>query len=42
VIHARDEAAFERAAATLRQAYRLGEKSGQKPAVLDRIGPEVR
>jgi thymidine phosphorylase len=42
VIHARDEAGFERAAATLRQAYRLGEEPGPKAAVLDRIGPDIR
>jgi thymidine phosphorylase len=42
VIHARDEAAFERASATLRQAYHLGEGPGPQAAVLDRIGPEAR
>jgi thymidine phosphorylase len=42
MIHARDEAAFERAAFALRRAYRLGEAPGAKSPVLDRIGPETR
>ncbi|GJE27093.1 thymidine phosphorylase [Methylobacterium organophilum] len=39
LVHARDEAAAERAAAALRAAYRLGEAAPEiGPAVLERIG----
>lgn len=41
VIHARDEASFERAAHTVRQAYRLGEALAVSSPVLTRIGPET-
>ena len=41
IIHARDEASFERAAATVRQAYRLGEAPALSSPVLTRIGPET-
>jgi hypothetical protein len=42
MIHARDEAAFERAAAILQNAYVLGKARRRSPAVLQRIGPTVR
>ncbi|MGE0237566.1 MAG: thymidine phosphorylase [Parvibaculaceae bacterium] len=42
LVHARDEAAFERAAFALRTAYRLGEGATLTSPVLDRIGPETR
>jgi thymidine phosphorylase len=42
VIHARDEASFERAAETVRQAYRLGEAPAVSSPVLARIGPETQ
>jgi thymidine phosphorylase len=42
VVHARDEAQFERAAFALRKAYRLGDASLPASPVLDRIGPETR
>jgi thymidine phosphorylase len=41
VIHARDQASFERAAATVRHAYRLGEAPALSSPVLTRIGPEI-
>ena len=41
VIHARDEASFEHAAQTVRQAYRLGEAPAVSSPVLTRIGPET-
>lgn len=41
VIHARDMASFERAAQTVRQAYRLGEAPAVSSPVLTRIGSET-
>ena len=41
VIHARDQASFERAAATVRHAYRLGEAPALSSPVLTRIGPDI-
>jgi thymidine phosphorylase len=41
VIHARDDASFERAAQTVRQAYRLGEAPAVSSPVLTRIGSET-
>jgi thymidine phosphorylase len=40
IVHARDEAAAERAAAALRRAYRIGEAPEQPPVVLERIAEE--
>ncbi|MGE3830818.1 MAG: thymidine phosphorylase, partial [Parvibaculaceae bacterium] len=37
-VHARDEDAFEKAAAALRKAYRLGESPAASGPVIDRIG----
>ena len=42
VVHARDEAQFERAAFALRKAYRLGSAPAPASPVLDRKGPETR
>ena len=42
VIHARDEASFDRVAETVRQAYRLGEAPAVSSPVLTRIGPETQ
>ncbi|MGE3875107.1 MAG: thymidine phosphorylase, partial [Parvibaculaceae bacterium] len=42
VVHARDEAQFERAAFALRKAYRLGSAPPPASPVHDRIGPGTR
>jgi len=42
VIHARDDAGFERAAEIVRDAYVLGKAWRKSPAVLQRIGSTVR
>ena len=39
MIHARDEASFERAAAIVQKAYSLGAAPRKTPAVIERIGP---
>jgi thymidine phosphorylase len=42
LVHARDEATFERAAFALRKAYRLGSAAAPASPVLDRIGSKTR
>ncbi|MGQ0484290.1 MAG: thymidine phosphorylase [Hyphomicrobiales bacterium] len=42
MIHARDDAGFERAAETVRSAYVLGQAPRRTQAVLQRIGPAVK
>ena len=39
MVHARGEAAFERAAANIRKAYTIGETAVETPPVLERIAP---
>ena len=41
IVHARDEAAYERAAKAVREAYRLGDPPASAAPILDRIGPET-
>ncbi len=42
IIHARDEAGFDRAAEIVRSAYVMGKAPRRTPAVLRRIGPAVK
>jgi thymidine phosphorylase len=39
IIHARDEAGFENAAAIIRAAYVIGKPQRKSPAIIERIAP---
>jgi thymidine phosphorylase len=41
VIHARNEDSFSRAAQIVKAAYRLGDKPGFSPDIIERIGPDA-
>jgi thymidine phosphorylase len=40
LVHARDEASYQRAATMVVQAYRLGEAGRTGPVIIERIGPD--
>jgi thymidine phosphorylase len=42
IIHARDDAGFDRAAEIVRKAYVLGKAPRRTPAVLQRVGPSLK